>query len=91
MKKLFLKLLFITIIMAFGIINFYRMNVNQGQNHSIILENVKAIADSESGGYGWPCYATYNQCYVWNCVSINVCTHGCPRAKADSYFDKSRC
>lgn len=52
MKKMFLKLLFITIIMVFTIINFYRINVNQKTNNSVVLENIKAIADSEGGGGG---------------------------------------
>lgn len=90
-KNLFLSCLFIVITMFSLAINI-RVSQKNGTNY-LLLENVEALASSETGGSSgtFTCYSTYNNCWFWNCSTIYRCGNPCTDATADDYSDSGTC
>jgi len=85
MKKLFLKFLFVTVVSVISITSFLYLNVTQKPNNTLVLENIKAIADSESGGaknyvfcnpYNVVCAITNDGGYIWGTLKSGT---ECPK------------
>jgi hypothetical protein len=66
---------------------------DSSKEKDILLENIIALnqAQAETGGTGFRCYSTTNNCWFINCTSVYRCGHPCVTVKSDEWTDSNVC